>query len=141
MSRAIVLPSAVRRAILAHARRDRPRECCGLLLGRGQQVAYAAPMPNVSGDPARYRVDDRAHIDVRRAIRALVPPLEILGVYHSHPHGPAEPSPTDVAEAWSADWTYLIVGLGARHAQWRAFRFIRGRAETVQIRPYSARRR
>ncbi|MEZ5418721.1 MAG: Mov34/MPN/PAD-1 family protein [Vicinamibacterales bacterium] len=36
----------------------------------------------------------------------------MIGAYHSHPSGPAEPSATDRAEA-VPDFLYLIVGLGA----------------------------
>jgi proteasome lid subunit RPN8/RPN11 len=62
---------------------------------------------------------------VRRTLRRFEPPLEILGVYHSHPRGPAVPSSTDVAEAYYPEWLYVIVGLqGARvHVGvWRASR-------------------
>jgi proteasome lid subunit RPN8/RPN11 len=31
-----------------------------------------------------------------------------LGIYHSHPHGPAEPSPTDIAEFAYPGVFYLI---------------------------------
>ena len=64
----------------------------------------------------RYRVDDRAHIELRRVLRGVRPALSILGVYHSHPAGDAWPSETDVAEALYPDWTHLIVGLGGRTA-------------------------
>ena len=35
---------SVRAAIVAHARRDSPRECCGLLLGEGGSILFALPM-------------------------------------------------------------------------------------------------
>jgi proteasome lid subunit RPN8/RPN11 len=34
--------------------------------------------------------------------------LEMVGIYHSHPHGPDSPSPTDIAEAYYPDAVYLI---------------------------------
>ncbi|MGH8508908.1 MAG: Mov34/MPN/PAD-1 family protein, partial [Gammaproteobacteria bacterium] len=36
--------------------------------------------------------------------------LEIVGVWHSHPDHPAEPSETDRAAAWEG-WSYLIVSV------------------------------
>ncbi|MEZ5317086.1 MAG: M67 family metallopeptidase [Vicinamibacterales bacterium] len=130
----LLLPSAVRGAVVAHARRDAPRECCGLLLGRGRRVTHAVAMRNAAGARARtrFRLDDRDHIAVRRILRDVSPRLEIVGVYHSHPAGPARPSPTDVAEAHYPDWVYLIVGLSPRVAI-GAFAIRGGRARRVPI--------
>lgn len=117
-----LLPAAVRRAIVAHARRDAPLECCGLLVGRGRSVIAAMPMRNTAASPTRFRLDDREHIELRRTLRRFEPPLEILGVYHSHPRGPAVPSSTDVAEAHYPEWLYVIVGLRGVRAEvgvWR----------------------
>lgn len=133
--RALVMPAAVRRALVAHARRERPRECCGLLVGSGARVVFAVPAHNVDPTPAtRYRVDPRQHLDLQRVLRGVVPSLAIVGAYHSHPHGDAAPSPSDIAEAYDAGWVYVIVGLRARTAPVRAFRIRGGRARAVPIR-------
>lgn len=133
--RALVMPAAVRRALIVHARRERPRECCGLLVGAGSRVAFAVPTRNVDASPAtRYRIDPRQHLDLQRVLREAVPPIEIIGVYHSHPRGTAVPSESDVAEAHYDEWIYVIVGLRTRTAQVRAFRIRRGRVRTVPIR-------
>jgi len=128
-----VVEPAVRRAIVAHARRDRPHECAGFLIGRGRRVIAAAPMENVAASPVRYRIDDAAHIDLRRTLRALSPPLEIVGVYHSHPTGDPVPSPTDIAEAHYPDWFHVIVGLKAGRARVRAFAIGRGNVRELTI--------
>ena len=44
-------------------------------------------------------------------LRQFSPALSILGVYHSHPAGVAEPSPTDIDEAMYPEWAYVIIGL------------------------------
>ncbi|HVW04196.1 MAG TPA: M67 family metallopeptidase [Vicinamibacterales bacterium] len=133
--RALVMPAAVRRALVAHARRERPRECCGLLVGAGSRVAFAVPARNVDASPTtRYRIHPRQHLDLQRVLREAVPPIEIIGVYHSHPRGTAVPSESDVAEAHYDEWIYVIVGLRTRTAQVRAFRIRRGRVRTVPIR-------
>ena len=133
----IVIRSAVRSAILAHARRARPAECCGLLLGAGNHVAFAVPMANASASLTRFQIDPAAHIDLRRVVRAFVPALSIVGVYHSHPAGDAAPSTSDLAEAMYPDWVYVIIGLGARagrRSPIRAYRLARGRARPWPIR-------
>ncbi|ODS53268.1 MAG: hypothetical protein ABS36_15220 [Acidobacteria bacterium SCN 69-37] len=108
-----VLPSALRQAMVAHARAAAPIECCGLLVGVGRRVMSLVPMRNVVESPTRFRIDDRAHIALQRALRAT-PALSIVGVYHSHPTGPSRPSPTDIAEAHYRGWLHVIVSLAGR---------------------------
>ena len=132
--RALVIPPNVRKAIAAHAVRQRPRECCGFLLGHGRRVFYAAAMRNVAPSATRYRIDDAAHIELRRLLRQFSPPISIVGVYHSHPAGGEIPSPTDIAEAMYPDWVHLIVGLAGRRPSVRAFRIARGRVRELMIR-------
>jgi proteasome lid subunit RPN8/RPN11 len=124
---AVVITRSIRAAIVRHARVEQPRECCGLLLGDGPRILYAVPTPNVATRPTRFRVDDRTHIELRRVLRGLVPPLSVTGVYHSHPEGPPVPSDRDVAEAMYPGWTYLIASLAGRSSTVRAFRIARGR--------------
>jgi proteasome lid subunit RPN8/RPN11 len=128
----LVLPDAVRRALIADARRRAPRECCGFLLGRRGHVVCAVAMRNVARGHARYRVDSRQHLDLRRIMRGLAPALEIVGVYHSHPDGPPRPSPSDVAEAFYPAWVHVIVGLRGRPSV-RAFSIRDGRVERVRL--------
>ena len=74
--------------------------------------------------PTRFLIDPKDHIDARRAARGRG--LEVLGFYHSHPHSPAWPSPTDVAEAAYPDAVHLIVSLDGGVADARLFRIERG---------------
>lgn len=131
---AIHVPPSVRKAVIAHARRDHPHECCGFLVGTSREILFAIAMPNVAVTPAvRYRIEDRAHIEVRRLLRQFSPPLVIRGVYHSHPQGDPRPSATDIAEALYPHWVYLIVGLGRRIPRIGVFRI---RARRVQALPF-----
>ena len=99
----------VLRDVLAHARDAAPGECCGLLVGRGDAVIEAVRARNVAGQPNRFLIDARDHIDGRRDARQRG--LEVLGFYHSHPHSSAAPSETDREEAGYPDHLFLIVGL------------------------------
>jgi len=134
----LAMPREVRRAMVDHARRDRPRECCGFLLGTGRRVAFALPMRNVARGRARYRIDDGDHLAVRRLLRRVQPRLDIVGVYHSHPRGAARPSPRDQVEAHYPEWAYVIVGLAPRLSV-KAFRIARGQMQVVPIRLISSR--
>ena len=115
----------VRDRLIAHAREEFPRECCGILLGRGDEIVEARRARNVASSPAtRFVIDAKDHIDARRDGRARG--LEILGFYHSHPHGAAVPSATDVAEAGYPGSVYAIIGLAADAPEVRVFEFADG---------------
>jgi len=115
----------VRDRLIAHAREEFPQECCGLLLGRGHEVAEARGARNVASSPAtRFVIDPKDHIDARRDGRARG--LEILGFYHSHPHAVAVPSATDLAEAAYPASVYAIIGLGPDVPEVRVFEFANG---------------
>ncbi len=127
------LPSGVRRALTAHARATYPAECCGFLVGQRGRIVFAIRMRNVAGTARRYRIADRAHIDLRRILRACAPPLEIVGVYHSHPNGRPAPSETDRAEAHYPRWVHVIVAFDGRKARFGACRISRGRVRRLLL--------
>ncbi|WP_459787695.1 M67 family metallopeptidase [Alteriqipengyuania sp. 357] len=98
-------------AILSHAAEAHPRECCGLLLGDQGQITHAQPTPNVHPDPKRqFEIDPAALIAAYKAERAGGPC--IVGFYHSHPNGRAEPSPTDRERAAHDGKVWAIVANG-----------------------------
>jgi len=103
-------------AIVAHARRDAPNECCGLLVGRPGEILEAIPTNNAAADPARrYEIaaaDFLAQIHrCRRISKAQSDTFAVLGAYHSHPHSDPAPSATDTAQAFR-DFLFVIVGMG-----------------------------
>lgn len=88
-----------------------PRECCGLLLGQGARIERAVPAANVHPDPERhFEIDPAALIAAHRAARAGGP--QVVGYYHSHPNGRAEPSVEDIAMAERAGRFWAIVAAG-----------------------------
>ncbi|MGV2495415.1 Mov34/MPN/PAD-1 family protein [Pelagerythrobacter aerophilus] len=103
--------SAVLEGIRAEAAAADPRECCGILLGDGGTVRALAPARNVHPAPeTHFEIDPRALIDAYRAARGGGP--QVMGYYHSHPHGPAEPSATDRASAARDGRIWAIAGEG-----------------------------
>lgn len=98
------LVEAMVRAAVAAA----PSEACGLLVGRGRDVVRMVPARNTDPSPTRYTIAPEDHFAALRTARREG--LEVIGAWHSHPQGPAHPSPTDTAEA-APDFLYLIVGL------------------------------
>ncbi len=107
----VEVTSAVLERILAEAAAAHPRECCGLLLCDGTAFRALEPTRNVHPAPeTHFEIDPRALIDAHRAARAGGP--QVMGYYHSHPRGPAEPSATDRAMAAGDRRVWAIAGEG-----------------------------
>lgn len=114
----IVLTSEVHAALLDAARAAHPQEACGLLLGEGAHIMAARPAKNVHPNPhTHFEIDPQALIDAHRAARASGAP-QVLGYYHSHPNGLAQPSPTDRAMAAGDGRIWAIIA-GDEVALWR----------------------
>lgn len=104
------LPAELRAEILAAARAAHPNECCGLLEGVREndvvRVIALHPARNLSGDARRFEIDPGDHIAAQKAARANG--SAIIGCYHSHPQGRAEPSAADLAGADEDNFLWLI---------------------------------
>jgi proteasome lid subunit RPN8/RPN11 len=118
-------------AVSAHALREAPNECCGLLLGTDNLIDEAAPTRNVLSHPSRYQIDPRHHIAINRRLRGT--PRAVIGAYHSHPRTEAEPSPRDLAEAHYPEFVWLIVSLAGEGPDYRAYRIVGGKAQPVVL--------
>ena len=128
----INIPAAVVRDILAHAREEAPRECCGLLVGKGDSIARSVRARNIDSKATRYRIDPQDHFAAIRSARADA--LEVVGAYHSHPASAPIPSATDVAEANSgSDFFHVIVSLVNEEV--RAYRINTGVFEPLTLSP------
>ena len=97
--RAILRMSAeIAAQIVEHARSGYPAEVCGLVAGRDGVATAAYPGRNISPTPAdTYELD---HDTLARVFDFEDAGLELVAIYHSHPHGPETPSPTDIAHAF-----------------------------------------
>jgi proteasome lid subunit RPN8/RPN11 len=127
----VSLPKLVETAMVAHARRVAPEECCGLLVGGLDYVADAVPASNVADDPARrYLIDPLEYLRALRAAR--IRGLQVIGAYHSHPSTPATPSETDAAQGFG-EFLYIIVGLGVDPPEVTGWRWAGGNFAQVSL--------
>ncbi len=95
-------------ALQAHAQTQRDHERCGLLAGRDGVITLVLHAYNIAGDPAtQYEIAPAELFQLMREIRSAG--LQLLGIYHSHPHGANEPSRTDIARAYYPDAAYFII--------------------------------
>jgi proteasome lid subunit RPN8/RPN11 len=121
--------------IVGHALDGLPLEACGLLAGRpgGDKALVVYPCGNAAASARVYTVDPLDHLRADRDAESRG--MEILGVYHSHTHTDAYPSPTDVAQAPDPAWRYVIVSLKDPEPVLRSYRIVDGtiREEPVQL--------
>ncbi|MDA0934200.1 MAG: M67 family metallopeptidase [Planctomycetota bacterium] len=96
----------VLRAMTAHAREAHPMEAVGAVLGAGGVAVDYVRLENVSPTPASaFSVDplDFVRIDGEARDRGLT----LLGLFHSHPGGAAEPSDADRRGAWPGQCCWI----------------------------------
>lgn len=96
-------------AMIANARSDFPYEVCGLLAGADGQVRKHYVIPNAARSMTFYQMDPKALLSAMNDMDDH--DWELLGIYHSHTHTEAFPSPTDVELAFYPEAVYLIVSL------------------------------
>lgn len=107
----IEVASGVIERIEREAAEAHPRECCGVMLGEEGRITSAVPARNVHPTPeTHFEIDPQALIDAHRAAREGRPP--VLGYYHSHPYGLAEPSKTDRVHACGDGRVWAIMANG-----------------------------
>jgi proteasome lid subunit RPN8/RPN11 len=113
----LAVARSVIETLLAETARAAPNECCGLLFGTESRIETALPARNVHPSPStHFEIDAVALIAAHKAEREGGP--QVVGYYHSHPAGPAEPSVTDAAQAACDGRVWAIVA-GHQIALWR----------------------
>lgn len=103
----------LRRNLAARAAAEAPEEACGLI-GRARNGCLGLWVAENSAEDPQASFEIRAD-HLLELLRAIDMHGETLaGVYHSHPHGIAEPSVADrqTARLWPG-LTWVIVGIGS----------------------------
>jgi len=104
------IESALLERIVAHARRDFPNECCGMLGVRDGRAVAIHEATNLAASPLRFEVEGREILHAQDAFEDEG--AELGAIYHSHTRSEPYPSQTDInfAAGWpGVEW--LIVGL------------------------------
>ena len=96
--------------LIAHLQDCYPLEGCGLLAGNeAREVTAIYPIDNILQSLTAYEMDPRQQIEAMIDLEAKG--WQLVAIYHSHPHGPARPSPTDIAQAFYPEALNIIVSL------------------------------
>jgi proteasome lid subunit RPN8/RPN11 len=118
----VVIPAAVRSALVEHAHAEEPNEACGLIVLRDGVAERYEPARNAAASPFRFE------LDAPPEVWFLEDEGYELAVFHSHLSSPPRPSRTDVENIglWE-DRPYVI--LTVRSGELAAWRIRDGRIE------------
>jgi proteasome lid subunit RPN8/RPN11 len=119
--------------MITHAHAEIPNECCGILAGLNDRVIKLYRTTNTSHSPYRYSIEPREMLAIYKEIQDNG--WKLLGVYHSHTHTEAYPSPTDLKSIVLPGTVYFIISLSdPDQVVIRGFYIIEGKITEVQLR-------
>jgi proteasome lid subunit RPN8/RPN11 len=84
--------------ILRHSLEVFPKEACGLLAGKDDEVLKLYRLRNVNNSEVTYSLDPAEQLSALKHMEK--DGLKLVAIYHSHTGSPAFPSSTDVARAF-----------------------------------------
>ena len=120
--------------IVAHARRDFPNECCGMVAVRDGRAVSVHEAANRAASALRFEVDG---LEVHKTIEAIEDAGGELGaIYHSHTRSDPYPSQTDInfAVGWpGVEWVIVGVRRDSPEADVRSFRIDDGRVTEIEL--------
>ena len=96
--------------MVGHCLDGAPMEACGLLAAdKTGRVTVCYPTANREHSAKLYSIGPTDYVTAEDDADSRG--LELTGVFHSHTHTEAYPSPTDVERAGIPAWHYVIVSL------------------------------
>jgi proteasome lid subunit RPN8/RPN11 len=119
--------------MVGHCLDGLPLEACGLLGGEpdAARASLCYPTRNSAASARLYTVEPRDYLKADRDAESRG--LELIGVFHSHTHTDAYPSPTDVAQAPDPTWHYVLVSLRDIAPTVRSYRIVDGKIAEESI--------
>ena len=107
----LLIPDRLFDEMIAHAHREHPLECCGLLAGLREDglVTVRYPLVNVRASETEFLSDPQGMFAAMRQMRA--DGTTILAVYHSHPSSEPIPSRKDCEQRYANDVACVIIGM------------------------------
>jgi [CysO sulfur-carrier protein]-S-L-cysteine hydrolase len=116
------IPRQLLEEMIAHAREEAPRECCGVIAAENGRAVAVHRVRNVAINPkSAYFMDAKEQYLAFQAIEDA--DLELGAIYHSHPRSEPVPSETDInlAKPWPG-MRWIIIGLEGAEPEIRTWR-------------------
>ncbi len=97
LEKTLIITESQKRVLVEHAKRHAPNESCALLFGKEVDDSYEVKeiflTVNTNESPINFTISSEELLDgYQEAERKH---LDVIGIFHSHPHSEAIPSPTD----------------------------------------------
>lgn len=137
----LTIDRATRDAIVAHARRDHPDECCGIVAGPegSDRPERLVEMVNAAGSPTFYEFDSTELLALYKEMWER--DEEPVVIYHSHTATEAYPSRTDIGLASEPNAHYVLVstrdctdgGNNDGPAEFRSYRIVDGEVTEEEV--------
>jgi [CysO sulfur-carrier protein]-S-L-cysteine hydrolase len=97
LQKTIILSQAQKQILIDHAKKCAPAESCALLFGKEKSdiatVTEVFLTKNTEDSPVNFTISNEELL--RGYQEAEKKGLDVIGIFHSHPHSEARPSPTD----------------------------------------------
>ena len=97
LQNAITISTSQKQILSSHAKKQKPNECCAILLGHIQNnkavVEDVFLTDNVEKSPVNFTISPEQTL--QGYMKAQKNNMEIVGIFHSHPNSEAHPSTTD----------------------------------------------
>ena len=110
--------------IINYCWQEKPLEACGILAGQIQEdvgeVKKIYLMENKESSSQEYFMEPEEQFEVFRDFREK--DLELVSIFHSHPHTAAIPSDHDIQMAHYPEAIYLIISLENEGPSLRAYK-------------------
>jgi len=121
----LTIPDLLFAEVIAHARRELPNECCGLLAGHiaagAGVVTTRFTIGNDAASPTEYETSPRDLLVAFRTMRGAG--TDLLAIYHSHPASAPVPSRHDIERnTYGETVVHVIVSLAGAEPEvcgWR----------------------
>jgi proteasome lid subunit RPN8/RPN11 len=115
----IRIPKSIYEKMVDHAKKERPLECCGILSGKEKTVQKIFELKNTEESPIQYSMSPQDQLKVFEEMEKES--MEMIAIYHSHPHTIPFPSETDVKLALYPDVSSIIISLKEKSPVVKAF--------------------
>lgn len=127
MSGVLQLKKSHLEAVIGHAKTCKPEEACGILGGSGNGqgtliVERVFLMENAEHSSTFYMMSPNEQFQVFDELERTG--LDLVTIFHSHPHSQAYPSAQDMKLAFYPDSLYLIISLMDEKPDCRVYRII-----------------
>jgi len=109
--------------IIKHCQQKKPAEACGIMGGEKNKnkarVTKVYLMKNIENSSEHYLMEPDQQFEVFRDLREN--DLELVSIFHSHPHTQAVPSTEDLEMANYPEAIYTIISLENKEIDLRAY--------------------